>query len=132
MLCAEQSVTSSNRHSLNRQHLDFVTWETSTSKRQEFFAHNLAVLHSVNAYFRHLHSIVRILVRNIDIVLHHEAIVGNERSADFKAVHLHGVDPPICFPAHSLNAALLWRLTTHSRRFHAYNVLVIKRIDGFM
>src|SRR5207244_1729193 len=63
--------------------------EYLSRQRQKFFAHDLAVLRRVNADLGQLHSLFRILVRYVNIVLHHEAIVGHEGSANFSTVHLH-------------------------------------------
>src|SRR5881394_3398988 len=71
--------------------------------RQKLFAHNLAVFDCVHPNFRHLHSLLRILVRRVNVVLHHETIMRDKRSADFRAVHIHVVYPPIGLPTHTLD-----------------------------
>src|ERR1700726_5274604 len=58
-------------------------------QRKELLAYNLAVFDGVHANLRQLHSLLRILVRHVDIVLNHESIMRHERSANFRAVRLH-------------------------------------------
>ena len=52
----------------------------------------------------------------------------DEWATRFKAVNLHGVDPPIRLPTHCIDAAFLRRLSIAGVRFDADDVLVIQRI----
>src|ERR1700676_2714776 len=85
-------------------------------ERKKLFAYNLAVFDGVHANLRQLHSFLRILVRYVDIVLNHESIVCHERSANFRAVHLHVLQPPIGLPANAVYATRLGRAAAHRAR----------------
>src|SRR5713226_2742421 len=66
-----------------------------TAARQKFFAHDLAVLHRVNANFGELEPLFGVFVCYVGVVLHHEAVVRDEWPIRFEAVDLHVLEPPI-------------------------------------
>src|SRR5205085_4353605 len=76
-------------------------------KRQKFFANNLPVFHCVNADLGQLKSLFRVLLGHISVVLHDEPVMRDEWSFRDEAVNLHGIEPPIYFPAHLIDAAFL-------------------------
>ena len=74
-------------------------------KGEELFAHDLAVFHCVDSDLRHLHSFLGILVGHVDVVLHDEAVVSHEWSADFYAVDLHVLLKPLRLAAYLIDTA---------------------------
>ncbi len=103
-----------------------------TAARQKFFAHDLAVLHRVNANFGELEPLFGVFVCYVGVVLHHEAVVRDEWPIRFEAVDLHVLEPPIDLAADAILSFCLGRTAVHGARFHAHDVLVIQRIQRFM
>src|SRR5262249_18202709 len=103
-----------------------------SNARQEFLAHDLSVFHRVNANFRQWHSLFRVFVGYVGIVLHHEAIVSDVWFARFETVHLHVLLEPFGFATHTFDAARFGRTTIHRPRFHAHDVFIIERVDRFL
>src|SRR6266446_3108202 len=69
-----------------------------TAARQKFFAHDLAVLHRVNANFGELEPLFGVFVCYVGVVLHHEAVVRDEWPIRFEAVDLHDCRPWCALP----------------------------------
>jgi hypothetical protein len=101
-------------------------------KRQELFTDDLAVLHRVNADLGQFSPLLRILVGNIRIVLHNEAIVRYERSVGGEAMHFCCVYPPVDFATDSFFPARFRRAAAHAKCFYAHNVVVVKRVERFV
>src|SRR5207253_11297232 len=101
-------------------------------KRQKLFADNLPVFHRVNADLGQLKSLFRILVRYVSVVLHDKPIVRDEWSIRCKAMDLHCLQPPIDFAAHGVFSAEFRRTAVLRACFHAYDIFVVKRVEGFM
>src|SRR5205814_7584214 len=56
----------------------------------------------------------------------------HERSAHLEVVNFHGVDPPIGFTTHLLNAPFLRRFSIAPSRLNADNVFAIERVERFV
>src|SRR4029077_11120589 len=76
-------------------------------KRQKLFADDLTVFYRVNADLGQLKSLFRVLLGHIGVVLYYEPVMRDEWSFRGEAVNLHGIEPPIYFPTHLMNAAFL-------------------------
>ena len=58
--------------------------------------------------------------------------MADERIAGGKAVDLHRAYPPIDFLSHTVGAAGFGRTAGTGISFHANNVFVVERVEGFV